>query len=242
MPSPTAALNRAYADSAEAQMARLMATAREAEATREEAVAELETVTAALVEERRRYDAAKAELAETRRALRKTRGAKEEPGRPSDSSDDSEARTARPESTARAPRLGPSPAVAPENASVKTKAMWFQKRHAPDLAGEVESDDGSGGSEPRATPPRRRGRSAPRRGAEPLDVAVTAAAAAATAARPGERALRARVADLESRGAGGGGGADRQSPSRALPRASAPRATRWSWLTTRCRTAWTSSR
>ena len=143
MPSRTAALNRAYADSAEAQMARLMATAREAEATREEAVAELETVTAALVEERRRYDAAKAELAETRRAPRKTRGAKEEPGRPSDSSDDSEARTARPESTARAPRLGPSPAVAPENASVKTKAMWFQKRHAPDLAGEVESDDGA---------------------------------------------------------------------------------------------------
>ena len=135
-------------------MARLMATAREAEATREEAVAELETVTAALVEERRRYDAAKAELAETRRAPRKTRGAKEEPGRPSDSSDDSEARTARPESTARAPRLGPSPAVAPENASVKTKAMWFQKRHAPDLAGEVESDDGSVGSEPTPATPR----------------------------------------------------------------------------------------
>ena len=160
MPSPTTALNRAYADSAEAQMARLMATARDAEATREEAVTELETVTAALVEERRRCDAAKAELAEIRRAQRKNPAKEEREARRYDSSNDSDARTGGgPESTARAPRLGPSPAVAPENASVKTKAMWFQKRHAADLAGS-ESDDGSVDAEPRATPRRRGARGA----------------------------------------------------------------------------------
>ena len=205
MPSPTTALNRAYADSAEAQMARLMATARDAEATREEAITELETVTRALVEERNRCDAAKADaerarstLAETERALLATEATLKETKEAHTlvQAPDSARRETPPESTARAPRFGPSPSVAPANASVKTKAMWFQMRHAPGFVDDFADSEGDD-DDALVTTPSRGARHETRD-----DVAATAAAAAAAAQLGRENdALRCRVANLESRAA-----------------------------------------
>ena len=202
MPSPTTALNRAYADSAEAQMARLMATARDAEATREEAITELETVTRALVEERNRCDAAKADaerarstLAETERALLATEATLKETKEAHTlvQAPDSARRETPPESTARAPRFGPSPSVAPANASVKTKAMWFQMRHAPGFVDDFADSEGDD-DDALVTTPSRGARHETRD-----DVAATAAAAAQLGRE--NDALRCRVANLESRAA-----------------------------------------
>ena len=204
MPSPTTALNRAYADSAEAQMARLMATARDAEATREEAITELETVTRALVEERNRCDAAKADaerarstLAETERALLATEATLKETKEAHTlvQAPDSARRETPPESTARAPRFGPSPSVAPANASVKTKAMWFQMRHAPGFVDDFADSEGDD-DDALVTTPSRGARHETRD-----DVAATAAAAAAAQLGRENDALRCRVANLESRAA-----------------------------------------
>ena len=133
--------------------------AREAEATREEAVAELETVTAALVEERRRSDAAKAELAETRRAPRKPDSREGKPRvRTRTPSDDSEARTARPESTAKGARGSAlRPRWRPRTPRSRRRRCGSASARSPTSPARSSAFDDSIGSEPRSDAVHHRG-------------------------------------------------------------------------------------